>query len=192
MRWVFWIAAGMIFYTYVGYVCWLRLRLLWRSRPVRRGAHTPSVSIAMVVRNEEDVLESKLQNLLALDYPPCQIIVVSDGSTDRTEEILGAHGHDSRLQILVKTISQGKASGLNDALKLADGEIPNYSYFDLHASYIWNKVTVRVGCNNILDKDPPTVSGKTGGNDVYYDNNTYASVYDLAGRFLFMNVTMDF
>ena len=113
----------MIFYTYAGYVCWLRLRLLWRSRPVRRGAHTPSVSIAMVVRNEEEVLESKLQNLLGLDYPPCQIIVVSDGSTDRTEEILGAHEHDSRLQILVKTISQGKASSLNDALKLADGEI---------------------------------------------------------------------
>ena len=75
---------------------------------------------------------------------------------------------------------------------LADGEIPNYSYFDVHASYVWNKLTVRVGCNNLLDKDPPTVSGKTGGNDVYYDNNTYASVYDLAGRFLFMNVTVDF
>lgn len=75
---------------------------------------------------------------------------------------------------------------------LADAEIPNYSYFDLHASYVWNKVTVRVGCNNILDKDPPTVSGKTGGNDLYYDNNTYASVYDLAGRFLFLNFTADF
>jgi outer membrane receptor protein involved in Fe transport len=75
---------------------------------------------------------------------------------------------------------------------LPDAEIPNYSYLDLHASYVWNKLTVRVGCNNILDKDPPTVSGKTGGNDVYYDNNTYASVYDLAGRFLFMNVTVDF
>ncbi len=74
----------------------------------------------------------------------------------------------------------------------ADAEIPNYSYLDLHVSYVWNKVTVRAGCNNVLDKDPPTVSGATGGNDVYYDNNTYASVYDLAGRFLFMNVTVDF
>ena len=78
MKWVFWLAAGLISYTYVGYICWLRLRVLWRSRPVRRGAYTPSVSIAMVVRNEEEVLETKLQNLMALDYPPCQIIVVSD------------------------------------------------------------------------------------------------------------------
>ena len=73
-----------------------------------------------------------------------------------------------------------------------DGEIPNYTYIDLHVSYVWNKLTVRMGCNNVLDKDPPTVSLATGGNDTYYDNNTYASVYDLAGRFLFMNVTMDF
>jgi iron complex outermembrane receptor protein len=83
-------------------------------------------------------------------------------------------------------------AGLAFANPPADGEIPNYSYIDVHASYVWNKLTVRVGCNNVLDKDPPPVSLATGGNDTYYDNNTYASVYDLAGRFLFMNVTVDF
>ncbi|HEX4377075.1 MAG TPA: TonB-dependent receptor [Steroidobacteraceae bacterium] len=82
--------------------------------------------------------------------------------------------------------------GWEDGGSLPDDHIPNYNYFDLHASYVWNKLTMRVGCNNIADKDPPPVSGKTGGNDLYYDNNTYASVYDLAGRFIFMNVTMDF
>ena len=82
MKWVFWTAAFLIAYTYVGYACWLWFRLLWRARPVTRGPCTPPVSIAMVVRNEEEVLESKLQNLLSLDYPACQIIVVSDGSTE--------------------------------------------------------------------------------------------------------------
>jgi poly-beta-1,6-N-acetyl-D-glucosamine synthase len=125
VKWVFWVAAGLIAYTYVGYVCWLRLRLLWRPHPVRRGAYTPSVSIAMVVRNEEQILEMKLHSLLALDYPTdrYQIIVVSDGSTDRTEAILRGYGCDSRLQVVLKQLPQGKASGLNDALELAQGEI---------------------------------------------------------------------
>jgi outer membrane receptor protein involved in Fe transport len=75
---------------------------------------------------------------------------------------------------------------------MPDGAISNYNYFDVHVSYTWNKVTARLGCNNLLDKDPPAVSGFTGGNGVYYDNNTFASVYDLPGRFLFLNVTADF
>lgn len=75
---------------------------------------------------------------------------------------------------------------------LPDREIPNYSYIDLHASYAYNKITLRAGCNNVMDKDPPTVSGFTGGNSIYYDNNTWASVYDVAGRYLYLNVTVDF
>jgi hypothetical protein len=59
VKWIFWVAAGLIAYTYVGYLCWLRLRLLWRYHPVIRGACTPSVSIVMVVHNEELVLERK-------------------------------------------------------------------------------------------------------------------------------------
>jgi cellulose synthase/poly-beta-1,6-N-acetylglucosamine synthase-like glycosyltransferase len=127
MKWVFWLAAGLVAYTYVGYASWLRMRILWRSRPVQRGSFTPLVSIAMVVRNEDQVLESKLQNLLGLDYPAdrCQIIVVSDGSTDRTAEILHANadGCGSRVQIVLNQVPQGKASGLNDAIELARGDI---------------------------------------------------------------------
>ena len=110
MKWVFWTAAFLIAYTYVGYACWLWFRLLWRARPVRRGPCTPPVSIAMVVRNEEEVLEIKLQNLLSLDYPACQIIVVSDGSTDGTEAILRQHERDSRFQLVLNRVPQGKAS----------------------------------------------------------------------------------
>jgi cellulose synthase/poly-beta-1,6-N-acetylglucosamine synthase-like glycosyltransferase len=53
----------------------------------------------MVVRNEEERLEDKLQNLLSLDYPACQIIVVSDGSSDGTEKILRAQA--SRLELVL-------------------------------------------------------------------------------------------
>jgi cellulose synthase/poly-beta-1,6-N-acetylglucosamine synthase-like glycosyltransferase len=81
--------------------------------------------MVMVVRNEEQVLEDKLGNLLGLDYPSAEweIIVVSDGSTDRTEAILSDHTKHPRVQAIMNQLSQGKASGLNDAIALAQGEI---------------------------------------------------------------------
>jgi len=75
----------------------------------------------------------------------------------------------------------------------ADSHLSSISYLDLRASYTWNKVTMLVGVNNALDKDPPlfdTIS--TGGNSSYAESNTYAGVYDMAGRFLFARLTVDF
>jgi len=51
MRWVFWLAAAVIGYSYLGYPAWLWLRSRWSPRPVRRGSGEPSVSAVMVVRN---------------------------------------------------------------------------------------------------------------------------------------------
>jgi outer membrane receptor protein involved in Fe transport len=74
-----------------------------------------------------------------------------------------------------------------------DAHIPTISYLDLHASYTWNTVTLRVGCNNVLDKDPPTFDTvNSGGNSAYAESNTFPSVYDVAGRYLFANLTVDF
>ena len=98
MKWLFWASVFLIAYTYVGYMVWLWLRAWLRPWPVQRGKCEPDVSIVMVVRNEERVLEDKIRNLLELDYPPdrCQIVVVSDGSTDRTEAILHKYGTERR------------------------------------------------------------------------------------------------
>lgn len=125
MKWAFWIATILIAYTYVGYAAWLRLRAVWASRTVRRQACQPSLSIVMVVRNEEEILPGKLSNLLELDYPAerCEIIVVSDGSTDGTEEILGGHRLNPRLKFKINPVAQGKAAGLNDAVEMAQGEV---------------------------------------------------------------------
>jgi len=74
-----------------------------------------------------------------------------------------------------------------------DGHIPTISYLDLRASYAWNSVTLRLGCNNVLDKDPPSIdTANTGGNSAYAESNTFPSVYDVAGRFLYVNLTVDF
>jgi iron complex outermembrane recepter protein len=73
-----------------------------------------------------------------------------------------------------------------------DARIPTISYLDLHASYTWKTTTLRVGVNNVLDKDPPTIDTvNTGGNTTYAESNTYPSLYDVAGRYLYINVTID-
>jgi poly-beta-1,6-N-acetyl-D-glucosamine synthase len=154
MKWLFWGAAFLIAYTYVGYACWLRLRLLWSSRPVKRGPFTPVVSIAMVVRNEDRILEAKLQNLFGLDYSACQIIVVSDGSTDGTEEILRQHG--PRLEIVLNSTAKGKAACLNDAIRVARGEIVVFT--DVRQSI--EPESVRLLAENFSDSGVGCASGE--------------------------------
>ncbi|MGB6678714.1 MAG: glycosyltransferase family 2 protein [Terriglobales bacterium] len=123
--WIFWGSVAVIAYTYFGYPGWLWLRGRWRRKDVMRGPYVPFVSIVMVVRNEERVLERKLENLLSLDYPAelTQLVVVSDGSTDSTEAILHSYASNPRVSVVLNQLSRGKASGLNDACELAQGEI---------------------------------------------------------------------
>jgi poly-beta-1,6-N-acetyl-D-glucosamine synthase len=125
MKWVFWVAAAFVAYTYVGYALWLWVRSWLRPWPVRRGEFRGSVSVVMVVRNEERFLRGKIENLLGLEYPSdsWQIVVVSDGSTDATEAILRGYASNPRVQVTLNQISRGKACGLNDAMARAEGEI---------------------------------------------------------------------
>ena len=124
MKIVFWLSVAMIAYTYVGYPLWLYVGSRLFAKPIRAAAHFPTVSVIMAVRNEADVLLRKLQNLLALQYPAGQmeIIVVSDGSTDATNQILSTFTNDS-LRAIVRVQHEGKASALNQAIREARGEI---------------------------------------------------------------------
>lgn len=78
----------------------------------------------MAVHNEEKYLEQKLQNLLQLDYPAdlMEALVVSDGSTDRTNDIL-RNFVDSRLRAIFLPVPGGKAEALNHAIEAANGDI---------------------------------------------------------------------
>ncbi len=122
---IFWGSATVIAYTYFGYPLWLWLRSRWRRKDVMRGPYLPFVSIVIVVRDEERVLEPKLENLLTLDYPAelMQLVVVSDGSTDGTEIILHEYASNPRVSVVLNQLHRGKASGLNDAFELAQGDI---------------------------------------------------------------------
>lgn len=121
---IFWASVALIAYTYFGYPAWLWLRRQWKSAPVHRAAVLPSISIVMVVRNEAAVLERKLRNILSLDYPSelCEVVIVSDGSTDATEQVLREHP-SPRMHAVVLPEACGKAAGLNAAFQAASSEI---------------------------------------------------------------------
>jgi len=125
MKAVFWIGAGVTFYAYVGYAACLWVWSWLSPKPVQRGTNQPLVSMLMVVRNEEGTLPRKLRNLTALNYPPerMEFVVASDGSSDKTAEILLEVAKDERFNVLVAADPRGKACRLNETLAVAKGEI---------------------------------------------------------------------
>ena len=170
MKYLFWIAASLVGYSYLGYPAWLWLRSRWSPRPVRRSSggtfdqtsdrHSPvpAVSAVMVVRNEEAVIARKLENLLTLDYPQAQleVVVVSDGSIDSTPGILANYASDSRVRTLIKPSSQGKAAGLNDAIQLATGEVLLFTDARQHIE----SRALRLLIENFADPDVGAASGE--------------------------------
>jgi cellulose synthase/poly-beta-1,6-N-acetylglucosamine synthase-like glycosyltransferase len=119
---VFWAAAGLLVYTHVGYP--LVLALLARTRPPRRPPallELPSVSLVIAAHDEQQVIEAKVRNALALDYPRelLEVIVASDGSLDRTVELARAAGAD----VVLDLERQGKVPAQNAGAERARGEL---------------------------------------------------------------------
>jgi cellulose synthase/poly-beta-1,6-N-acetylglucosamine synthase-like glycosyltransferase len=125
---VFWLSIGVLAYVYVGYPLVVYFAGLILARPVRRGEIEPTVTILITAFNEESAIAEKLANTLAIEYPKdkLEILVASDGSTDRTDEIVKEHAH-----LGVKLYRQegrlGKTVTQNNAVATATGEIVLFS-----------------------------------------------------------------
>jgi len=121
---VFWIAACLLLYTYAGYPLWMYLRSRLRPRPQRQGSILPTVSIILAVHNGAALLRQKVAHLLSLDYPQdrMEIEIVSDGSTDGTDDILKEF-QDPRIKCFQCPVYSGKAAALNIGIQGATGEI---------------------------------------------------------------------
>jgi poly-beta-1,6-N-acetyl-D-glucosamine synthase len=159
MKWLFWMSALFIGYTYVGYMAWLWLRARLFPWPVLRGEYQPSVSVVMVVRNEEKFLRQKINNLLTLDYPAhlLEFVVVSDGSTDGTEKILReCSDSDPRLRIVLNQLPRGKAYGLNDGIQISQSELVMFT--DVRQKI--EPSALRMLAEDFIDPDVGCVSGE--------------------------------
>jgi cellulose synthase/poly-beta-1,6-N-acetylglucosamine synthase-like glycosyltransferase len=123
VRIIFWLSLAGILYTYAGYpaVMWVLARL--RPRPWRASPITPSVSVVLAVHNGAALLPGKIERLLSLDYPNIQeIIIVSDGSTDGTAQLLADQRHP-RLTTLILNEHGGKAVAVNAGMAKATAEV---------------------------------------------------------------------
>ncbi|HXH02181.1 MAG TPA: glycosyltransferase family 2 protein [Candidatus Competibacteraceae bacterium] len=120
----FWLALALLFYTYLGYPLLLRLLVRVRPQPVRRAPITPPLTVIVSAYNEERDIQRKLDNLLGQDYPPdrLRIIVASDGSSDRTDELVRSHP-DPRVSLNRVEGRRGKTAAQNATVPLAEGEI---------------------------------------------------------------------
>lgn len=121
---LFWSCVAAIGFIYVGYPCVLAIIGLFINRSVHKADWEPSVSIVIAAYNEEEVIDATLANKLALDFPvdKREIIVVSDASTDHTNEIVSTYA-GAGVRLLVQPERAGKTAALNVAANAADGEI---------------------------------------------------------------------
>ena len=124
MAWVFWSAAALLVYTFAAYPVLVWLVSLRRTDSRRREPIEPFVSIIVTAHNEEAQIGRKIQNCLALRYPKdkYEIIVASDGSTDRTAAIAGAFQAQG-VRLVELPERRGKQYAQKMARDAAKGEI---------------------------------------------------------------------
>ena len=152
----FWFSVIGIFYTYFGYPLLLVMLTSLMSKAIKKAEITPSVSLVIAAYNEEKAIEEKIKNSLALDYPrdKLEIIVVSDGSTDKTNEIVQKFALQGvKLCIFSKRL--GKTSCRNEAIKLTRGDILVFS----DATGMYNKDVIKKLVRNFNDSRVGCVGG---------------------------------
>jgi cellulose synthase/poly-beta-1,6-N-acetylglucosamine synthase-like glycosyltransferase len=120
---VFWASLAALVWTHFGYPIAVAALARLRPRPPRRADIVPPVSLIVPAYNEEDVIERKLENVLALDYPPerLEIVVTSDASTDATHEIVARFA--ARGVRLIECERGGKVAAQDRAVRETTGEI---------------------------------------------------------------------
>ena len=130
---VFWIAVVAIAYTYAGYPLLLMILSRFRSKPVLRRDFTPPVTVIIAAYNEERDIAHKLENTLALDYPKSklEILVTSDCSSDRTDEIVKSFA-DRGVRLRRQEERLGKTAAQNAAFEKATGEVLLFSDATTH------------------------------------------------------------
>ncbi len=124
MHVVFWASLGEILYVYFGYPALLQFRLLGHRVDFARGNALPSISVIVPAHNEESTIEAKIESLIASDYPRelVEILVGSDGSSDKTEDIVQRFQHEG-VGLISFPRQQGKSAMQNGLVAAASGEI---------------------------------------------------------------------
>ncbi len=156
---VFWVSVSLIIYTYIVYPLILVILSRVSSKFVNKKEYFPVVSIIISVYNEERHIESKINNCLELEYPEdkLEIIIGSDGSTDRTNEIVQRYASEfNRIKFYKWKERRGKPSVLNDLVLHAKGEVIVFT----DARQIFERNAIKELVSNFSDEKIGCVSGE--------------------------------
>jgi cellulose synthase/poly-beta-1,6-N-acetylglucosamine synthase-like glycosyltransferase len=154
---IFWACVAAVLYVYAGYPVLVSLIAAVRPRSVERGTELPRVSIVITAYNEERDIATKIESTLKLDYPAdkMEIIVASDCSSDRTDEIVRSFAGSS-VRLCRQEQRLGKTSAQNLAAAQATGEIILFS----DATTEFHPMVLRYIVRNFSDPSVGCVAGK--------------------------------
>lgn len=183
---IFWGALAVVAYVYVGYPALIYVLANVRPRPVKKAPHEPSVSFIIAAYNEEKAIAEKIENTLALDYPRdrIEILVASDGSTDRTDEIVRTQ-FAGRATLVAVPGRGGKTIAQNRTVEHARGEILVFSDAttvyrpDVLRQIMANYADPQVGCVTgwvVMGVDQSTAIHK--GRAAYADYEQWLRIYE--------------
>ena len=155
----FWVSIFVLVYVYIGYpaLIWVLAHIPRRvQRPTIDHASLPRVTVVTAAYNEADHIAATIKNKLAADYPSelLDMIVVSDESTDGTDEIVAGFG--GRVTLIRQEPRAGKTQALNAAIAATDAKIIVFS--DANSLYANDAIKFLVA--NFADPDVGYVTGK--------------------------------
>jgi cellulose synthase/poly-beta-1,6-N-acetylglucosamine synthase-like glycosyltransferase len=153
---LFWLSLGALAWTHVLYPLGAAALARLRTRRVRKAPIEPTVTVIVAAYNEEAVIERRLENLLALDYPAdrVEVVVTSDASTDRTHELVERYA-DRGVHLLVNPRG-GKVAAQDRAVRETAGEILAFS----DANATWAPDALRRLVENFADPEVAYVCGQ--------------------------------
>jgi len=167
--WLVYLGIGLTLYVYIGYplLLWV-ITIIYRKSHPQSNAFTENVTLIVSCYNEAEVIPDKIENCLAIDYPAelFEVIFVSDGSSDGTDEIV-KQCKDTRVKLIRQEGRLGKTSGLNLAVPEAQGEFIVFS--DANAMYQGDAIKKLV--RNFKSNDVGYVVGAA----IYTDGNKSAA-----------------
>ena len=150
----FWAALALLAWTHVLYPLAARLLARVRPRPVEKDdAHVPRVTVVVTAHNEEPVIERRIENLRTLDYPVdrLELVVTSDASTDRTDELAEAAGAR-----VIRNPRGGKVAAQDNAVRETDADVIAFS----DANCSWAPDALRKLVRNFADPRVAYVCGR--------------------------------
>ncbi len=148
----------MIAYIYIGYpLCVFLFSAFKKNKIDKNNSYEPNITILIAAYNEENNIEETIKNKLAQDYPveKIQIIVISDESTDHTDDIIKKF-EKYGVKLLRQVPRAGKTSALNIGIKSASGDILVFS----DANSIYKNDVLRMLVRNFYDPQVGYVTGK--------------------------------